>query len=106
MMSVISLRHDMLGDAVYTDSLGKSFICSPEKIFYAYYTGAPGHSIEDGMSSRDQVQDWINSETVVFTSDQRGILSHTQASRLQKVVRVKKSIRSKVSSTMATIGYL
>ena len=48
---VYSLRHDVLGDA--------------------YYTGALGQSIEDGMSSRDQVQDWINSETVVFTSGQK-----------------------------------
>ena len=56
----------MLGDAVYTDSLGKSFIRSPEMIFYDYYTGAPGQSIEDGVSSRDKVQDGINLETIVF----------------------------------------
>ena len=55
MMSIISLRHDMLGDA--------------------YYTGEPGQSIEEGMSSRDNVQDRLNLETTMFTSDQRGILS-------------------------------
>ena len=53
---IISLRHEMLGDAIYTNSLDEAFIRSPERTFYAYYTGAPGHSIE-GMSSRDQVQD-------------------------------------------------
>ena len=62
----------MLSDAVYTDSLGKAFIRSPKRIFYAYYSGAPSHSIEDGMSYRDQVQDRINSETFMFTSDQKG----------------------------------
>ena len=62
----------MIGDAGYTDSLGKAFSCSPERIFYAYYSGAPGHSIKDGMSSKDKVQDGINPKTVVFTSDQKG----------------------------------
>ena len=62
----------MLGDAVYIDSLGKAFIRPPKRIFYAYYSGAPGHSIKDGMSSKDKVQDGINPKTVVFTSDQKG----------------------------------
>ena len=61
----------MLGGALYTYSSGKSFIRFPKSIFYAYYTGAPGHSIE-GMLSRDSVQDKINSKTVMFTSDLKG----------------------------------
>ena len=61
----------MLGDTVHTNSLGKAFIRSLKRIFYVYYSRAPDHSIEDEMSSRDKVQDWINSETVVFTSDQK-----------------------------------
>ena len=65
----------MLGDAVQTKSLGKSFIRSPERIFYAYYTGEPGHPIGNNMSSKDNVQDRLNPETTMFTSDQRGILS-------------------------------
>ena len=62
----------MLGDAIYTNSLDEAFIRSLERIFYAYYSGAPGHSIKDGMSSRDKVQDGINLETIVFISDQKG----------------------------------
>ena len=62
----------MLSDAVYTDSLGKAFIRSPKRIFYAYYSGAPGYSIKDSMSFRDKVQDGVNPDTVVFTSDQKG----------------------------------
>ena len=61
----------MLGDGVYTDSLGKAFIRYPERIFYAYYYVAPDHSMGDGMSSRDKVQDGINPETVVSKSDQK-----------------------------------
>ena len=61
----------MLGDAAYTDSLGKAFIHSPERIFHAYYSGAPRHSIKDGIPSRDKVQDKINAKTVVFTSNQK-----------------------------------
>ena len=62
----------MLGDAVYTNSLGKEFIHSPERVFYAYYSGVSGHSIEEGMSSRDKVRDMLNSKNVVLTSDQKG----------------------------------
>ena len=62
----------MLGDTIYTNSLDEAFIRSLERIFYAYYSGAPGHSIKDGMSSRDKVQDGINLETIVFISDQKG----------------------------------
>ena len=46
----------MLGDAVYTDSLDKEFIFYPKIVFYAYF-GELNHSIEDGMSSKDKVQD-------------------------------------------------
>ena len=60
MMSIISLKHDMLGGSVYTDSLGKAFIRSPERSFHAYYTRAPGLPIEEGMSSKDNVQDRLN----------------------------------------------
>ena len=53
----VSLWHKTLGDVAHTNSLCKAFVCSPERIFYAYYSEEPSHSIEDGMSSRDKVQD-------------------------------------------------
>ena len=77
MMSIISLRHDMLGDA--------------------YYTGALGQPIEEGMSSRDQVQDWLNPETTVFTSNlKEDSLAHssikTTESRQNQQVRTESSL--------------
>ena len=86
----------MPDDAVYIDSLGKAFICSPERIFYAYYSGEIDHSIEVGTSSRDMIQDEINLETVVSKSRQKSnslthlMHLHTSIAGNQKVLRMGK----------------
>ena len=84
----------MPDDAIYIDSLGKTFICSPERILYTYYSRAIDHSIEEDTSSRDKVQDEINPETVVSKSRRKRNsltpLMHLHASMegTQKVLRM------------------
>ena len=63
--------------------------------------GAPGQSVEDYMSSRDKVPDWINSEIIMFTPKKNGYHVPKWASRLLKVAKSIKSRRSQVSSTLA-----
>ena len=37
-----------------------------------YHAGASTHSVEECMSSRDKVQDWIDSKTIMFTPEKNG----------------------------------
>ena len=67
-------------------------------------SGALGYSVEDSLSSRDNVQSWITSDAIVSIS--KGNILSKWTSRFLKIIWSNQSIQSQVSSTMDISNFI